>query len=85
MTEQTISIRNIETGEVFTTPKVLEHNMETNEIVERDMNQEEVSVYLAELQVEKDRNDAEIAKAEQRQALLNKLGITEEEAKLLLS
>jgi len=85
MTEQVIQIRNIETGEIFTTPKVLEHNLETSEIVERDMNQEEIAVYVAELEAEQARIDA-LAQAQiQRQALLEKLGITEEEAKLLLS
>lgn len=84
MTEEIIQIRNIETGEIFTTPKVLEHNLETNEIVERDMNQEEIAVYVAELEAEQAKIEA-LAQAQiQRQALLDKLGITEEEAKLLL-
>lgn len=63
---------------------VIIHNTETNEIIEREANLEELE------QLEKDRLDAEkeaaeIAKrAEAKAALLERLGITEEEAKLLL-
>lgn len=61
------------------------HNAETGEIIEREMNAEE----LAQLGVDKAKAQAEAAtKAEAeaaRAALLAKLGITEEEAKLLLS
>lgn len=61
------------------------HNVETNEIIEREMNAEELA------QLERDKAKAEAqkqAKAEAaagKAALLEKLGITEEEAKLLLS
>lgn len=61
------------------------HNVETGEIVEREMNSEELA------QLEKDKATA-AAEAQARaqaaaakSALLAKLGITEEEAKLLLS
>jgi len=86
MTEQTIKITNIETGEVFTTPKVLEHNLETDTIIERDFNQDETTAYLLELQAEKDRQDAESIKAEQRQSAMTKLaalGLTADDLKAL--
>jgi hypothetical protein len=60
------------------------HNAETNEIIQRPANEEELK------QIEKDRaevlafNSAIAAKAAQRAALLERLGITEEEAQLLL-
>lgn len=61
------------------------HNVETGEIIEREMNAEE----LAELESDKAKAEAEVqAKAEAaaaKAALLERLGITEEEAKLLLS
>ena len=64
---------------------IVEHNVETGEVIERDANAEEIA------QVEADK--AEIAqrqldretKAEAKSALLEKLGITEDEAKLLLA
>lgn len=65
-------------------PTIKIHNIETNEIIEREMTTEE----LAQLEVDKANAEAikqaEAAKAAQRQALLAKLGITEEEARLLL-
>ncbi len=61
------------------------HNIETGEIIEREMNAEE----LAQLEADKAKTEAEAqAKAQAeaaKAALLEKLGITEEEAKLLLS
>lgn len=64
--------------------KITEHNVETGEITEREMTAEELA------QWEQDKADAEakiqnIAAAEAaRQVLLDKLGITADEAKLLL-
>jgi hypothetical protein len=61
------------------------HNAETGEIIERDMTQEE----LDQAQKDKAKYDQEVAKqldAENRKiALLEKLGITEDEADLLLT
>ena len=65
--------------------KILEHNLETGEAIERDATAEE----LAQMQIdeakfaadEQDRMDKATAKA----ALLAKLGIDDDEAKLLLS
>ena len=66
-------------------PTIKIHNIETNEIIEREMTTEE----LAQWEIDKVNTEAikqaEADKVTQRQALLDKLGITEEEAKLLLS
>ena len=52
--------------------------------VEREMTDEEYEIYLADLEAEKERQ-AKISEAKaKRAALLERLGITEEEAKLLL-
>ena len=65
-------------------PKIQEHNCETNEIIVRELTDEEFSQY------QKDQEKSEELKASReiflakRQALLDKLGITEEEARLLL-
>jgi hypothetical protein len=65
-------------------PTVTIHNVETGEIITRDMNAEELEQWT----IEKAANDAikatESAKAHERAALLERLGITEEEAALLL-
>lgn len=64
--------------------KITIHNVATGEIVEREMNAEE----LAQWEADKAKAEAEAAaKAEaeaKRQALLDKLGITADEARLLL-
>ena len=66
-------------------PMIRIHNTETGEIVEREMNAAELK------QAEKDKKayQAEIAaaeaKAQAKAALLDRLGITADEAKLLLS
>ena len=61
------------------------HNIETGEIIEREMNTDE----LAERQTRQAANakleTTEATKAAEKAALLSKLGITEDEAKLLLS
>ena len=65
--------------------KIIEHNVETGEIIERDATAEEIA------QREKDEKEGAVLKAQEskvkakRQELLDRLGITEEEGKLLLS
>ena len=64
--------------------KIYEHNTETGEAIERDMTAQEVKQWEADqAQAEADHVAAE-AKAEAKAALLTKLGITAEEAALLL-
>jgi len=68
----------------FNRPMIRIHDLATNEIIDREMNDEEFSQWQAE-QAENAKVQAEAnAKAAKRQALLDKLGLTEEEAKLLL-
>lgn len=69
----------------MTKPQVKEHNSETGEEIIRDMTDAELTEYeafqAAALQSVEDAKAAALAK----EALLTKLGITEDEAKLLLS
>ena len=66
-------------------PQIQIHNAETGEVIVRDMNAEELAVYNKEA-AEFEAMQAEIAnKAATKAALLERLGITSEEAKLLLS
>jgi hypothetical protein len=64
--------------------KILEHNVETNEVIERDMTAAE----LAQYEIDQAETAARIAtqeeKAAARQAVLNRLGLTEEEAQLII-
>ncbi len=61
------------------------HNTETDEIIDREMTDAEYEQYQAELKAYADANEArELVKA-QKAALLERLGITEDEAKLLLA
>lgn len=65
-------------------PTIKIHNAQTGKITEREMNDAEFAQYQTD-QAEATAKIAEAnAKAATRQALLNKLGITEEEARLLL-
>jgi len=64
--------------------KILEHNCTTNEVIERDATAEELAQRVIDeaqdVQAELDL----IAKAEAKSALLTRLGITEDESRLLL-
>jgi hypothetical protein len=67
-----------------TRPMVRIHDLETNEIIDREMNDAEFAQYEAEQVANAARQAAETQKAADRAALLAQLGITEEQAKLLL-
>lgn len=69
----------------MTNPTIRIHNQETGEIVDREMNAEELAEYEVNQAAEAARQKAEAEKATEKAALLAKLGITEDEAKLLLS
>jgi hypothetical protein len=66
----------------------IEHNVETGEVIEIELSPEEVSefekVYANSVTQEQIKKAELEAKQIARQALLDKLGITEDEAKLLL-
>lgn len=66
-------------------PQIQIHNAETGEIIIRDMNAKELAIYNKET-AEFNAVQTEIAeKATAKAALLTRLGITSDEAKLLLS
>ena len=67
-----------------TRPLVRIHNVETDEIIDREMNDSEFAQYQAD-QLASNLAQAEAeAKAAQRQEILDRLGLTADEAKLLL-
>lgn len=65
-------------------PLIREHNSETNEVIDREMTDDEFAFYLANQEAAKAEVLAITNKDAAKIALLEKLGITEDEAKLLL-
>jgi hypothetical protein len=69
-------------------PTIKIHNIETNEVIDREMNDQEFAAYQANQAAEAATETAKQAEAESKAAakaaLLTKLGITAEEAQLLL-
>jgi len=66
-------------------PMVRIHDLSTDEVIDREMNDEEFAAYQAQQAANAAAEEAAAEKAAARAALLTKLGITEEEAQLLLS
>lgn len=60
------------------------HNVETGEVEVREMNADELAQYELDQAAEQAKKEAEAEAEAARQALLDKLGITADEAKLLL-
>lgn len=68
----------------MTKPMIRIHNSETNEIVDREMNDAEYAQHLVDTANKKAKADELAAKDAARVALLAKLGISADEAALLL-
>ena len=69
----------------MTRPMIRIHDLSTDEIVDREMNDAEFAQWQADQAAYAAQAAAEAAKAAEKEALLAKLGITADEAKLLLS
>jgi hypothetical protein len=69
----------------MTKPMIRIHNLETNEVIDREMNAAEYKQHEADLALTKATKAEAEAKATAKSELLAKLGITEDEAKLLLN
>lgn len=69
----------------MTKPIIRIHNTETNEVTDREMTAEEFKIYKADQETQLVNQAEAEAKTAQRQAVLNRLGLTAEEAALLLS
>ena len=66
-------------------PMIRIHNVETDDVIDREMTAAEFVQYEAEQAAQVELLAADAARAEAKEALLERLGITAEEAKLLLS
>jgi hypothetical protein len=69
----------------MTNPTIRIHNTETDEVIDREMTAEEFAEYETQKAADAASQAAAEAKATAKAALLAQLGITEEQAKLLLS
>ena len=69
----------------MTRPIVRIHDLSTDEVIDREMNDAEFAQWEADKAAVATQAAAETAKAAEKASLLTKLGITAEEAKLLLS
>ena len=66
-------------------PLITIHDIETGELITREMNEQELVQREIDAANAISRQEAETAKAAAKAALLDRLGITEDEAKLLLA
>lgn len=66
-------------------PMIREHNVTTDEVIDREMTDEEFAQYQVQQVKDVAREQAQAQAATDKAALLAKLGITDDEAKLLLS
>ena len=69
----------------MTRPMVRIHNLATNEVIDREMNDQEFAQYEADQAIQATAQAEAEAKETAKAALLAQLGITAEQAKLLLS
>jgi hypothetical protein len=67
-----------------TKPTIKIHNAETDEVIEREMNTAEFAQYQVDQAAQVAVKAEADAKAAERQAILDRLGLTADEAKLLL-
>jgi len=68
-----------------TKPTIRVHNQETDEVIDREMTNEEYTAFQKQKAINDAKEATEAAKAEAKSELLERLGITAEEAALLLS
>jgi hypothetical protein len=69
----------------MTNPIVKIHNVQTNEVIEREMNEAEFAQFEADQAARATAQTEAEAKATARAAILDRLGLTAEEVALLLS
>jgi hypothetical protein len=68
----------------LTKPIIRIHDIETDEVIDREMNDAEFAIYQADQATQSIAKAELAAKEAQRQAILDRLGLTSDEAKLIL-
>ena len=66
-------------------PMIRIHNLETNEIIDREMNAEELAQYEIDKANAEAKTQAEAEAVQAKTALLNRLGLTQEEFNILIA
>jgi hypothetical protein len=66
-------------------PTIRIHDVEANEVIDREMNAEEFAAYTAQKAIDETKEADAQTKVAAKAALLERLGITVDEAALLLS
>jgi hypothetical protein len=69
----------------MTNPMIRIHNIETNEVIDREMTDVEFTAYQADQEIRAAQIAEAEAKATAKAAILDRLGLTAEEAAILLS
>ena len=67
-----------------TRPMIRIHNVETNEIIDREMNDDEFAQYEADKAAQLAKQAEAEAKAAEKQAILDRIGLTADELKMIL-
>jgi signal-transduction protein with cAMP-binding, CBS, and nucleotidyltransferase domain len=67
-----------------TRPTVRIHNIETDEVIDREMNDDEFAQYEAEKAAQLAKQAEAEAKAAEKQAILDRIGLTADELKMIL-
>lgn len=68
----------------MTKPMIRIHDLETGKIIDREMTDKEFADYELDKKNQADAEAAKAAKAAEKAALLNRLGLTEDELKTIL-
>ena len=71
-------------SKTFKKPMIKIHNTETNEIIEREMNNEEFAIYQISENERNETNQILANAAAEKATLLARLGLTEDELKTIL-
>jgi hypothetical protein len=67
-----------------TKPTIRIHNIETDEVIDREMNDSEFAQYQADQEIQTAKKAEATTRAAEKQAILDRIGLTADEAKLLL-
>lgn len=71
-------------AETTTRPIIRVHNVSTNEVVDREMNDEEYAIHLESIAIEAEKLEEEKIKLEEKTAVLDKIGLTHEEFQTII-
>jgi len=68
----------------LTRPMVRIHNTQTDEVIDREMNDAEFAEFKASQEIQAAKKAEAITKAAEKQAILDRIGLTADELKMIL-